>query len=525
MLSGASGVLIRNQVACSIYQRSGCESQTSRCRSTSNTREQILDLGQEVVRILMAIHSAMNMAKPINRLPTELLTKVFEFRKSDRDLISATHVCARWRDTLLSTPYLWTKIDFEDIVRASAFLERSKSSLIDVSVAKTRSFLGPEGVFLGAIPWVARMKSLFIHAEEEQIKTIAKRLCHQTPNLQSLSLKGRPGRFSSTGGSSGGAIYIPHEFLGRHAPLLQSLTFSSVSPSVVFNFPLPKLTHIDWVAETAFVAIEELLDLLATAPLLEVIKIHVRIRRTRAYEPLREVTLNKLRKLDWGDHEGSISLITCLIAPKLDDVTLRVTRIAQDPQITLSAILPPQGNNLPRLVEPKALEYAYRNGTRTCHFTYDKGNFLIREVPASRMASPTADLWLSPADIPLSFGRTKELTIEVSDGCILIDDIPIDRFENLRTLGLVGETDTLAPMIRPNRGISGGVLSVPCPDLSEVSITPKHTNFPLGELVDALRERKEAGNGLKTVRIWGKFQCLEGEIKELRKFVGELTTK
>ena len=491
----------------------------------SKPKEQILDLGHEVVRILMAVHSAMNLAKPINHLPPEILAKVFEFRKSDKDLISATHVCARWRAILLSTPFLWTKIDFEDIVRASAFIERSKSSLIDVSVAKTRSFLGPEGVFLGAIPWVARMRTLHIHAEEEQIKTIAKRLCHQTPNLQTLSLKGRPGRFSSTGGSGGGAIYIPHEFLGRHAPSLRSLTFSSVSPSVVFNFPLPALTNIDWVAESAHVAVEELLDLLASAPLLEVVKIHVRVRRTRAYEPLREVILSRLQKLDWGDHEGSTSLVTCLIAPELNDLTLRVTRNPQNPPITLSTILPHLGSSLPLLVEPKSLEYAYRNGTRSCHFTYETGNMLIREVPTARTTNPTIERWLSPEDIPISFGRITELNIEASDGCLPIDDVPIERFENLRTLGLVGETDSLAPMIRPNLGISGGVLSVPCPALSEVWITPKHTNFPLGELVDVLRERKEAGHGVKTVRIWGKFQCLEGEMKELRKFADELVAK
>jgi len=512
-------------VACSIYRRSGYESQTSLFRIISKFKEQVCELGQEVIRILRAVYSAMNLARPVNRLPPEILAKVFEFRKSDKDLISATHVCVRWRATLLSTAYLWTKIDFENVVRASVFLERSKSSLIDVSLLKTRSSIGPEGVFLGAIPWVTRMKTLDVYAEEEQIKTIAKRLCRGTPNLQSLSLKRRPGRFSSAPGPGGGAIYIPHDFLGRHAPSLRSLTFSSVSPSVVFNFPLPALTNIDWVAESAHVAVEELLDLLASAPLLEVIKIHVRVRRTRGYEPLREVTLSKLRKLDWCDNEGSISLITSLIAPKLDDLTLKVTRNPRNPPITLATVLPPHGRNFPLLVEPKSLEYTYENGTRSCHFTYEKGSLLIREAPTGRAANPTVGRWLSAEGIPISFGRTTELIIEASDGCLPIDDVPIERFENLRTLALVGETDSLAPMIRPNLGISGGVLSVPCPALSEVWITPRDTHFPLGELVEVLKERKAAGHGVKTVRIWGKFQCLEGEMKELRKFAGELVAK
>lgn len=470
----------------------------------------------------MTIHSAMNLARPVNRLPPEILAKVFEFRKSDTDLIHATHVCARWRAILVSTPYLWTKVDFQDIARTSAFLARSRTSLVDVSVARTRSVLGPEGAFVGAIPWVARMKSLQIYAEEEQIKAITKRLCHQTPNLESLSLKLRLGRTPAAGVQTSGAIYIPHEFLGRHAPSLRSLTLSSVSPSAVFSFPLPALTNIDWVAETAHVPIEELLDFLALAPLLEVVKIHVRVRRTRGYEPLREVTLSQLQKLDYGDHEGTISLIASLVAPKLEDLTLRLTRDPRDPPITLSTILPPNGRNFPLLVEPETLEYSYQNGIRSCHFTYEKGSFLINEVPAPRTTNPTIDHWLSAAHIPISFGRTLELTIEASGGCPPVDDVPIERFENLRTLKLVGETDTLAAMIRPDHGVSGGVLSVPCPVLLEVLITPNHTNFPLGDLVEVLRERKEAGHGVKTVRIWGKFRCLEGEIKELRKFADKV---
>lgn len=509
-------------MACSAYQRSGYGTQISWFRATSELKEQILDLGQEIVQILATIRSAMNHVKPVNRLPPEILTKVFEFRKSEGDLIAATHVCARWRATLLSTPFLWTKINFEDIVRATAYIERSRTAPIDVTVSKSRSFLGPEGAFLGALHWVARMKSLHIDAEEEQIKAIAKRLCLKTPNLQSLSLKARTGRFSSTGNTSGGAIYIPHEFLGRHAPSLRSLAFSSVSPSVVFNFPLPELTTIDWVAETAYVGIEELLDLLASTPLLEVVKIHVRLRKTRADTPLREVTLNRLRKLDWGDYEGSISLMTCLTAPELNNLAIRVTGDPQLPQVTFSAVLPPQGDRFPLLVEPKTLLYDYRNGARWCHFGYDKKVlFSVREVLKTRILNPTTTRWLSPSG-PISFEQTLELNVDASEGCPSLDDIPIEQFGNLRTLGLLGEADTLVPMIRPNRGISSSLVSVPCPALSEVDITPKHINFPLGELTQVLKERKEAGCGVKTVRISGKFHCLEGEIKELGKFVGEV---
>lgn len=479
------------------------------------------------MRILTTIRSAMNGSKPINRLPPEIFGKILEFRKNDRDLIAATQVCARWRIILTSTPSLWTKIDFEDSFRASLYLERSKAALIDVIVGKTRSYIvGPEGTFLGAIPWVARMKSLSIQAEEDQIKTIAARLCHRTPNLQSLSIKAHARQFHSLGGTGagtgGGAIYVPPDFLGRHAPLLRSLTFSSVSPSVVFSFPLPKLTHIDWVAENAHVVIEELLDLFVSSPLIEVIRMHVRVRRTRAYEPLRQVTLSKLRKLDWADTDGSIGLIPCLTAPVLDDVTVKVTRNPQHQRITLSTILPSHENHLPLLLEPRALEYSYQHGSRSCRFRYERNASLwIREASKTRTTDATIDRWFSPT-APISLRRVLTLTVEASGGCPPLEDIPIGQFDSLKSLGLVGEADTLVPMIRPNHGISGRFTSVPCPALSEIRITPKDTYFPLDELAEVLKERREAGHGVKTVRILGEYRCLPGQIGELRKFVNEL---
>jgi hypothetical protein len=469
---------------------------------------------------LANIRTVKNQVRPVNRLTPELFAKVFEFRRTDKDLIMATHVCARWRSILLSTPFFWTEIDFSNTICASVFIERSRAALIDVSVAKSRSFLNPEAVFLGAIPWVSRMKSLYIYAEEEQIRTIAKRLCIPTPNLQSLTIKRQPSR-SQSPGRRGCAIYIPHEFLGRHAPSLQSLTFSSISPLVVPSFPLPKLTNIDWVAETAHVAIEELLELLASSPLLEVIRMHVRARMTQSYLPLMGVTLNNLRKLDWGDCEGPISLAAFLIAPELNDLTLRVTSNPKNPRITLSTILPSQTSQFPLLVEPKSLKYTYQHAARSCRFAYENAIFFVREVPGSRTANPTIDRWFS-SNTPISFGQTLEMTVEASGGCPPLDDIPIELFYGLQTLMLAGETNTLVPMIRPSHGISRSTTSVPCPALSEVWIAPRGVSFPLRVLAEVLRERREAGYGVHTVRIWGKHECVEEEIGELGNFVENL---
>ena len=466
----------------------------------------------------------MNELKPVNRLPPEIFVKVFEVRKREKDLDVATHVCARWRAILTSTPYLWTNIDFENPVRANLYLERSKTAPIDVLVGNTKdTIIGPVGTFIGATPWVARMKSLCIQTDMDQIKKIADRLCQKTPKLQSLTFEGKPRRYSyssDNGLGNGGAIYVPREFLGRHAPSLQSLTFRLVSPSVVFTFPLPNLTHIDWVAEAAHVVIEELLELFVSSPLLEFIKMHVLIRRTQMHRPLKQVTLNKLRKLDWADCDGSISPIPCLTAPELNQLSIKVTYNPQHEPTTLSSLLSPDHNHIPLLLEPDTVDYAYKHGNRSCRFTYNGPGvtFLsVRQVKKDRNHNPTINRWFSP-DLPVVFSATQELTVEAAGGCPPLDDIPIEQFGGLRKLELMGETDSLVPMIQLNRGTSGNALWAPCPELSEIRITPRDHNFALDGLAEVLRQRKEADyGGVKTIQIVGRYKCSRTQIEGLKK--------
>lgn len=461
----------------------------------------------------------MNEARPVNRLPPEIFIKVLEFRESEKELDAAIQVCGRWRMILTSTPHLWTKIDFEYPTRASLYLERSKSSLIDVTVGKSRdTIVGPVGTFIGATPWVSRMKSLSLQTDMEQIKKIAERMCQKTPELRSLTFEGKPRRYSYSyysGASAGGAIYVPREFLGRHAPLLQNLTFRSISPSVVFNFPLPNLTHIDWVAESAHVVIEELTELFLNSPLLEFIRMNVLIRRTQMHEPLKEVTLNKLRKLDWADCDGSLSLVPCLIAPRLSELTIKVTHNPRNQRSTLSSILSANTNRIPLLLEPTGLEYVHKNGIVSCRFRYSgtASSITIREVLKDRSSDSPVPRWFSP-EIPFSFSGTRELTVEAAGTCPPLDDIPIKLFDSLQRLEFVGETDSLVPMI----------LYVPSPELSTIQITPKEHYFPLEGLAEVLEKRKGANfEGVKTVRIFGKDKCLRSQITELRKVVEVIT--
>jgi len=69
-----------------------------------------------------------------HRLPPEIIATVASHLEHDASLVVATHVCHLWRTTLLSSPRIWSHLDFEYEERALAFLERSKSAPLTVNL-------------------------------------------------------------------------------------------------------------------------------------------------------------------------------------------------------------------------------------------------------------------------------------------------------------------------------------------------------------------------------------------------------
>lgn len=466
----------------------------------------------------------MNQTAPINCLPSEILARTLEFREDDKDLISSTHVCQRWRSALSSAPSLWTEVVFRDSRRADrvlAYLTRSKALPINVLFNPIRvSFeawkFDPKDLFTSQIPWIGRTKSLDIQGDEEHIETIVQRLCLPAPLLQRLKIDGRPNR--SLVGRKLGAVRFPHGFLGGQTPSLQTLSFASISPTPIIKFSLPNLTSFTWIDKNSRATIKDLLALLTSAPLLEVMEIHLKVQSVSAAERTTIVTLSKLRELTWSNSEGTFSLMSCLIAPQLHWLSLRVGPIADSPENDLASLLPPHASHFPLLTEPTGMRYTTRRGTRLCLFTSETSYIRISVVPFNLHVSAPFP-WLS-RNTPISFRSTKQLVMELDYPPL--GDIPIEEFESLESLELVDCADIYPLLMLPYRHTPSGTMIVPLPTLLELQAT-SNASLPLDELAGILRERKQAGCGVEVVRIRGV--CPESRkelIAKMREFVGEL---
>ena len=93
----------------------------------------------------MRLRQRRNERAPISRLPVEILIQVFSYYcASDRHphvrfrapppWLAVTHVCQRWRDAALSSPFLWVEIISTNYRWAEEMLQRSRDVPIHVTI-------------------------------------------------------------------------------------------------------------------------------------------------------------------------------------------------------------------------------------------------------------------------------------------------------------------------------------------------------------------------------------------------------
>jgi hypothetical protein len=435
------------------------------------------------------------------------LVKVLEHCRREKvkdPVVVAAGVCRQWRQILTSVPHLWTKIKFGPcpIEVTSKRLEWSKEELIDVTFPEPGwKHLGND--LLGANPWISRTKFLTIKRDLEHLKKVFGTLHSAAPKLESLIIEGAYHSFDaySTDSTSRGNFMSSRKFLGRSAPSLQSITFRDVLPGMAFTFPLPMLTKIDWVAPTAYVWFDEILNLLSTSPLLEDITVHAKVR-LQDRSDRRRVTLGELHHLDWKDYEGSTSLVPHVIAPKLKGLRIQVIHKDCKQNITLASILysGPKDIGLFQL-KPVAVDYSYGPLRRSWRFRYPdpETNSLWIEAAWEKQDGDEIDWSLS--GLPISLSSTKSLTVQpgVDVKNPHLWEILPEELRNLERITLEKEIDLLIPLV----GMACHE-SVPFPHLSELRINLRSSPsvlLTLREIKDVLNDRKRAGYPVNKIQF------------------------
>ena len=459
---------------------------------------------------MQAIREIRNTFVPVSRLPPEILSRVLEYRTSERDLVAATHVCRYLRSTLISSSVLWTCFQFQsdhDLDRTLTYLERSEPAPIYATI-NISSSQDPE-VLNYLVPHIARTRSLAILGSHK-VHTSSLLFCNPAPSLQHLEIN-----------SSEGFVHLD-DFLGKRAPSLRSVTFSGICPT--FIFPLPNLTEFSlYLSEgTGPFRTSTLFRFFSNSPLLRKIHISVPSSKTvRDIPPNQTISLESLVELEYT-HNPSDRVLPCLKLPRLKRLQVSCPLKPGQAQ-KLADILPYNGHAF-LAGATKMLYHSMENYEQDLLKVELSGNGVSVTFTAfCTMDYPSVNWFTNQTCIP--FCQIEDLKVESYTITGTDFPIPASHFKSLRVLRIAsmnvqGIKWFLAML---HSSIWEGV---PCRFLHEIECTfEAQWDLPwslIRQLYSIARERKQAGHQLGLVR----FLVARGSgwdfVEELRKHVGEV---
>ena len=348
------------------------------------------------------IRAIRNTSVSVNRLLPEVLSRVLGYRTCERDLLAATHACQYWRSTLTSAPSLWTCLQFKsghDLDRAHTYLERSKSTLINVSMDYDSSWGNKVLDYIG--PHIARTRSLIIQGSYV-FHPAYLLFCNPAPLLQHLEIHGRQG-----------FVHLFDNFLVRRAPSLRSVSFDGVCPTFEAPLPLHDLTDFSlYLPESRdLFRMGALFRFFSGCPKLRKIRINIPNETFQDIAQGQVILLELLVELEYAQNPGGRAL-PHLKVPRLKQ--LRVSSSLEPGQVQkLANILPHDGRAL-LAGTTKMLYYSKEHSLKVD--LSGNGVSLSFVALCTRQNHPLVDWYLDQTCIP--FGQIEDLIVE---GCFLIN--------------------------------------------------------------------------------------------------------
>ena len=430
---------------------------------------------------------------PINQIPPEILSLIPDFfvtdDDNDQDLIALTHVCRAWRDAFVSRPSLWTDLGYVGLDKTRVYLERSKSSLINLSLDDYFVKFSDPALKLIAST-TGRLRSLEIYAESRNLQLISTCLSRPAPLLKTLSIR-------SYGGSA-----LPSALFNGDLSPLHNLHLEQIDTELPWR-NMANLTSFVMGYKLPPVSVSQLIDFLESAPRLREIDILSSSPISGARNG-RLVSLASLQRMNTGGHPSS-HLFDHLLIPV--GVRLKMG-VAQIPSPTIDGRRPRFIDNLGNLsnfttikliCKPARMEFSGPNGVVSM-VSQDHRDRSLLEPLALFDTSKTERLELERGEYRSSNPIYQAL-------------LPMKGLRTLRFDWNVNFIRALDPTVSP----SGTVV---CPILEELVIVV-HWEFDIKDIVRTAVARETGGAKLKTVTIIKepKIEFPELDVLELGKHV------
>jgi hypothetical protein len=443
---------------------------------------------------------------PINRVPPEVLTLIPDFwatARNDRDLITLTHVCRAWREAFISRSSLWTDFDCVDADKTHVYLERSKSSPINLWLDRDNG-LSPHDPFLQIAPHVLdRLKCLSINTTPDHLQGVANHFSPSVPPLEELIISGNPDCSELN-------PVLPTTLFNGDLSSLCTLYLESVRTDLPWRNMVNLKSFSLRYTLPGHVPIRGLLDFFENAPHLHKVSLFFATPTSRAQNG-RLVSLACLKEISVIGDEPPSLLLDHLIIPVGAKLT---TRAFSHGPITES-LLPRSLDNLKNLPNFTDILLYVDEFHRCVQFSGPNGQVCM--VPRTSRVNLTCLMLESLA----RFDTSKTERVEVYCGNSPSSDslyqalLPMKDLHTL-TFSRCASLDIFIHALDPGTSSSGVVV---CPRLEEVVLELRCDGETLNikNVAEMAAARASKGAKLKSVRIFGHDESMQIDASKLRK--------
>jgi len=421
----------------------------------------------------------------------------------DQDIIALTHVCRTWREVFVSRSSLWTSFYCLDKEKTRIYLERSKSSPIDLALVRNQD-MPPDDPFFQLTPHATgRLRSLSFGGLSEDIQVVTSHLSHPAPLLERLSIRHR-----------GRMLHNP--------PVLASTLFNGDFSSLRMLRLEAIYTELPWrnmVNLTSFglhsmpeaISVGRLLDFFESAPHLEEVTLYSTIPTVGAQNG-RVVSLACLKSMCVDDDNPTSVLLDHLLIPVGAKLEIRANLLSS----LIGVHLPRSLDNLENFSDFTTIQL--HPDRYYLHINFGGSNGQVNMTLRTYGDNPT-NLTLGSLS---EFDTSKTEQLEIYHGHLLTED-PLYQtllpMKDLRTLMLSGckNQDIFIRALQPTTSSSEVVV---CPKLEEfILILLFEGMFDTTSVVEMAAARASRGKRLRTIRIIDGRGGVDLDVSELRKYV------
>ena len=263
-------------------------------------------LERDALEVLSLVQSVKNLFAPINRIPPEVLSLIPDYwhkTDTDRDLITLTHVCRGWRKIFVSRSSLWSHLDCKNVDKTRAYIERSKTTPLEIYLEDYPGKPYTKEAFLFTAPHISRLRHLTIFTDD--IPDFIDYFFCRAPLLEELYIT----VFSLP------VPILSSAFLNGDLSSLRKLSLNGV----ITHLPCKSLSNLTTFTLRNFpkdqIAVTQLLNLFEGAPLLHTIEFEYSIPGSSDAPPGQVVLLPCLKKLTINAYPAHSILLNHLSIP------------------------------------------------------------------------------------------------------------------------------------------------------------------------------------------------------------------